>query len=410
MPSIIDVLSGRSSADAEKQKQLIMELRKATQGAGLFFPDAPVSLVDAKKYAEPLLKKMADQQQAQSQSQVARNTAVGQSLPAFASALQQFQPPEVAQRALSAVPLSSIDPSILKQQPQANSLNLMSYMGGGGQPLSSQEFADRLMPKAEKEASLQFVGTDPNTNSPILFNPKTGTTQLGKLPEGVKEIAPRTMNINQPTKEQTAILAKQLAEGDLTPNMLPKRGNTWTTLMAEAKKINPEFDPAKAQLNFQAKQRFLSTENTGSQLMKIQLIASVEKHLNTLERISDDYKRYENIPMNKIQNYIGRELGSTVVSKYMTASQETTSQLAQIFSGTAVTTDFKYKQALQALSADQTIGQIKSNASVLREFLKNRKDALTEYKPILIPEKGNPQAQPQGETITLEDYLKSKGH
>ena len=204
------------------------------------------------------------------------------------------------------------------------------------------------------------------------------------------------------TPEESKQLGKQLVDGDITPTMISPRQRVQALI--EAKKIDPAYRAANAQLNFEALRRFTSTENSQSQVQKIQLIGTVQKHFDTLDRLSKDYARYDNIPFNKLKNSIGKNLGDEAVSKLETASTEIISQLNQIFAGSSVTSDSRYQEILKSLNPNLTVGQLSGNIEVLREFLNNREIALKKFAPIL-PGGGVVPGSPNTDAISLEDYL-----
>lgn len=185
-------------------------------------------------------------------------------------------------------------------------------------------------------------------------------------------------------EEDIDAMAQAIVDGKMSIAQVPKKGKSYNAVVKKVLEKDPNMNFAQNQLNFNAIGKFMSTENSQSQVTKIQLLGSVGKHLDVLENLSAKYKRYDNIPINALSNKIGRYAGNTMVTAFQTAATEATAQLAQIFSGSAVTTDTKYLDAKKALDVNQTFGQVRANIKILRDFLKNRHEALTTFSPITL--------------------------
>lgn len=137
------------SQKSRLDEQNASQLRQAAQQLGISIPSNITTEDGVKQY----LQLASPQILAQRQSQGLRNMAVGQTLPSFASALRQYQSPQVTQKALSAVPLSGITPSALQQEPQASTLKLSQFVNETGQPIDQEKLMGTLFQKPDKAAS-----------------------------------------------------------------------------------------------------------------------------------------------------------------------------------------------------------------------------------------------------------------
>ncbi len=177
------------------------------------------------------------------------------------------------------------------------------------------------------------------------------------------------ININVPTPEETGSLAESMANGELSPKQLPRRGGTWNKVMADVRKQYPKFNFQKADANY-------NYMNNSSNLRSIGLVQAALPRVDDLQNKIGALQNSTKIPiMDRPINKLKREVGNVPVADFESLRNALISEVNTALSGSSTQTDYRIKLELENLGSDRTPAQLNTAINNLRSALEARTDA-----------------------------------
>jgi len=270
-----------------------------------------------------------------------------------------------------------------------------------GERMYNEDGSPKLRPMTEEE-----VKQNPITKSQMDFkaaqtaaqkaaadaktNPNNPELQIKAADSAAKMLAARASMLRAQKyvpgggqsgqKQQTTdYLAKQLISGKMAPAELPAFGSARSEAMAAASKMDPNFNPAKADVQY----KFANNPRVQQQLSLINSLTGYGDTKGSLDEVisqSSKIKRTKFPPVNSVEMSALIAGGDKEAAAYAAVATDVADQIGQVMAagGTGGSSDFKLRQAQAVLSGKFNPQQLAATARELKTLLVNRQKAFLE--------------------------------
>jgi hypothetical protein len=287
----------------------------------------------------------------------------------------------------------------------------------GGQDLVAQQFDREWSPLAlqrDKQILEQALTTKkaatptspPNSQSkPMLLNGQRvpvdyvpGDGVPGKyfykgqdVSDQVREIPPQAAtSTTAMTADDTDQIVQMLADGRMVPSQLTKRGNYNQILARTDRAVQKQggkgYDAAKANINFEAAKRFITSLNGSQQLRFKQLAESVVPLLDDVVSAAAELKqggiqKWNAAKRDTILNVYGNTPYSAAAVRYNTAVTALEEEFAQIVAGGYAPTESAWRLAKEQINKNYGLSDLTASLDEVRRIMNFRIRAIGDSSP-----------------------------
>jgi hypothetical protein len=210
--------------------------------------------------------------------------------------------------------------------------------------------------------------------------PEGGTYQL--QPNGhVTKIGGSGLSGGDLSQDDAHSMAASIIDGTMDPN-LPGFYHNKAAVYAEVRRIQPDFNIAKASQTFKADARYFSSMNSSQQIRIRQNMDTLSQSLPMVQQLADQWDAGNFKPLNRatlalaIQGGMGPQAQSIATQLQHQISQ-VQAELAGVFMGGNSPTDAAFQLAAHSLSGDWSAQTLRDNLKLVDENLRYRRNALT---------------------------------
>ena len=254
-----------------------------------------------------------------------------------------------------------------------------------GQTLS--QFISKYAPPTENNTSLylqqaqQALGVGSNTPisqidtsklAAFMAKKESGTTTSYALPGGAKS--------------NDEIIAEDLVKG-MPPSMISAYGGARNKAIANAQRLDPNYDPVKADLQYQAAKKWTVTMNS-SQMVKFQgLAGSVVNTIDEVKGLSQQMQ-LSGVPLlnaTELAAYVqtqGNSPQGQLASQYMAAVNTLKEEFANLANGGYAPTDAAWGLANSQINANYGVDQLNASLTEVQRLINYRMNAFSDIQPI----------------------------
>ena len=183
------------------------------------------------------------------------------------------------------------------------------------------------------------------------------------------------------TQSDLQINGAALAKGELAPSLLPGFGQTKAKALAEAKRIDPTYNPSQAELKYQAAKRYVSSLNS-PQMIRFQGLAnSVVNTIEEVKDLSDKMKLGGIMLKNQVELEAYRQaFGNTpkgqLVSQYLAAVNTLKEEFANLANGGYAPTDAAWELANKQINENYGVKQLDASLIEIQRLINFRLNAV----------------------------------
>ena len=217
------------------------------------------------------------------------------------------------------------------------------------------------------------------------------------------------------SQSDSTINATMLTTGEMVPSMISAYGGARNRAIAEAKRLDPAFNPVKAESSWKASQKWIATQNSSQMVRFYGLATSV---VNTIDEVNAKAKemKLSGIPvMNKakLDAYIqlqGNSPQGQLATQYRTAVNTLKEEFANLANGGYAPTDAAWDLANSQVNGNYGMDQLTASLTEVQRLINFRVNALKEVAP-QVPGQVNTTGAPTTGTpsagVTPESGVKS---
>jgi len=226
-----------------------------------------------------------------------------------------------------------------------------------------------------------------------------GPHSSDQIREGRKEYQqaddrPRVdINMNPSTLEDIEELSDALVDGSMAPSMLAKRGSTYNTILAKARRkyreeTGKELNVTKLENEYQAARRFILSMNSPQQGRFYALADSVMNTMDEVRALGQELKQggvqlYNRAKRSTLQQLYGNTPYSDIAVRYMNAVTTLKEEFANLANGGYAPTESAWKLADEQINADYGVKDMTSAMVELRRLIGYRLQSFDDLKPWL---------------------------
>lgn len=189
------------------------------------------------------------------------------------------------------------------------------------------------------------------------------------------------------SQSDASINAQMLVSGSLAPSMISAYGGARNKALAEAKRLDPKFDPQKSELAYKAAQKWVQTQNSSQMTRFYGLATSVVNTIDNVNQLAEQMKN-SGIPMvnkAKIQAYIqtqGNTPNGQLASQYMAAVNTLKEEFANLAQGGYAPTEAAWGLANSQINGNYGVDQLKASLTEVQKLINFRVNALQSISPV----------------------------
>jgi hypothetical protein len=221
--------------------------------------------------------------------------------------------------------------------------------------------------QAAIDAFTEEKGREPTkAELPVILNSAAGEKKAVTTSAGAKATRESKMILSPADRS----LAEQVAAGTMAPSQLSKRSENYTSILAEAKNINPEFD---AKLS-DAEKQLLGNQAFRSRGMTLEIVPDL---LNNVKKAGEKLKYSEVQFIGKIEQWKNGQLNDPDFIEYMTQRNDVILTLANVMRGAGATDQSQkleeeaFRPTLAPKALDGWVnGQLKAVEPRIRQYEK----------------------------------------
>jgi hypothetical protein len=208
-------------------------------------------------------------------------------------------------------------------------------------------------------------------------NPKEGTwVRPGQQPPAgyVPKSQATIFTKETEKKEDKQILAQMLVNSEMSPKTLSKRGD-YNTILASAKKIDPNFNPGNLELKWYGAQRWLSSLSSPQQARMEIAGQRVIDTVDEIKRLSSEMNLSGFHPLNYAEleskvKLAGNTPEGQLATQYITAVNDLKELMATAASGGYAPTESAWKLANQQINANFGVKQMHASLNELQKLMR----------------------------------------
>lgn len=221
-------------------------------------------------------------------------------------------------------------------------------------------------------------------SAPVPVISKTDAIKKGTVPKNAKIVAEAGM-VGTAGLQDINDTAKGIIEGNLSPILSDVSRRDKTAINARLQRAG--FNVNKAAAEYRAVQKYITSVNSPQQVRLRQAIVSSTDGIDELERINEEFKRFNFTPLNKAQ-LLAALTGADprkrdLATSYITQINVIKDELAQTFMGGNSPTDRAIGLAEEMLKSEYGVKQLNTSLSQLKKNLKYRLNAIDSVGPVV---------------------------
>jgi hypothetical protein len=228
-------------------------------------------------------------------------------------------------------------------------------------------------------AMLQSKLTDPNLSAADKPRVQRLLAQAKQAQKNYLSTESAKAQMEQSAREGDPVAAgKLLAQGLIAPSQIPGRSSFRVKAIEAASKIDPNFNAAKAETQYQYAHN-VQTQNT------LNMISAMEEKggsIDIAEKAAQNLPALDSKILNKVFNATETQFGSANITNFHTAMLGLADEYSKVMGG-GVSSDTGRQQALDILKDSYSKGQLAGAISIMKQDITARKRAMVRDNPTL---------------------------
>lgn len=250
--------------------------------------------------------------------------------------------------------------------------------------LQSEIYSGLTVDEAMKKWSNNGYGAE--------VSPSTApSAQIDTLPEGdllqlVTDMAKRESGADVAFPESDSQLqGKALIDGTLIPSQLAF--NARAKAIAEAKRIDPKYNAADAQLKFEAAKRWITGMNSQRMIQYQGLAGAVVNTIDEVKNLAAELKNSGITPLNKLKietymNAFGNTPEGQLAARYVAAVNTLKEEFANLANGGYAPTESAWGLANSQINGNYGVDQLTSSLNEIQRLINFRVQAIGNVQPV----------------------------
>lgn len=253
--------------------------------------------------------------------------------------------------------------------------------------LTLGQFVNKYAPPSENNTSLyiqqaqQALGI--SANAPLssadtskvasfIAQKESGTKMSYSLPGGAKS--------------NDELIAEDLVKG-MPPSMISAYGGARNKAIANAQRLDPNYDPVKADLQYKSAVKWTQSMNS-SQMIRFQgLAGSVVNTIDEVKGLAEQMKQGGVPLLNRVQleAYVqtqGNSPQGQLASQYLAATNTLKEEFANLANGGYAPTDAAWGLANSQINANYGVDQLNASLNEVQRLINFRMNAFSDTQPV----------------------------
>lgn len=254
--------------------------------------------------------------------------------------------------------------------------------------LQSDAYSNLTIDQAMKKWSNNGYGADV---SPTLNpNQKVGSLSDSQLTQLVNDMAKRESGASiTEVPTDTQIMGQSLVDGTQAPSLISAYGGARNKAITAAKRIDPNFDANKAEIDYQAAKKWVAAMNS-TQMVRYQGLAG--SVVNTIQNVEDLAAQMKNsgvpaLNAAKIAAYIQTEGNSPkgqLASQYLAAVNTLKEEFANLANGGYAPTDAAWSLANSQINGNYGVDQLTASLEEVQRLINYRLNSIGSVQPVTL--------------------------
>jgi len=266
------------------------------------------------------------------------------------------------------------------------------------------------MMKLESNFGTSNVASVNNNYGGVTWNPNMGEDRKGSPRPGSEggfyvkynspleglqamayEIARRKTGTT--VKSDSQIMAQSLVDGSVAPSMISAYGGARNRAIADAIKLDPNYNPQNAELKFSAAKKWVTGMNS-SQMIRYQgLAGSVVSTINEVSQLAQQMAQsglqfYNKAKLEVISQTQGNTPAGQLAAQYLAAVNTLKEEFANLAQGGYAPTEAAWGLANSQINANYGVNQLQSSLTEVQRLINYRINALGNTSPVVPVQSG----------------------
>ena len=285
----------------------------------------------------------------------------------------------------------------------------------------------KLTPDSSLEDMIRIYAPTKDNNNPVKYaqtiasalgvTPQTKLSQLDAEKVAVEMAKVESGATATPIQSDLAINAQMLVEGT-PPSVFAKRGKEYNQMIALARRIDPSYDPAKAQIQYEAAKRFATSLNSPQMVTFGRLAKAVVNTIDEVRNLASKVKLSGIVPLNyaKLQAYVqlnGNTEKGQLISQYLAAVNTLKAEFAGLETGGYAPTESSWDLANKQINENYGVDQLNASLTEIQRLINFRVNAAQEipvtYPQGYAPSSNNNSVNNNTDTSTFDNLYSQYG-